>query len=242
MKKLGLFITLILVCSVNTSAQQAPDRATMLREIDSLRAQLKLREEAFLAPSAEDRTAFAEYLGAPNSGLIRLLPREDYDNNKHLTLRGGGAYYSFARLTHEYGYGSDIELQMGYLSVGFAGADYGMLGMIGDVPLESVTLESPGLETLLSHVPPTSLPKARLEQRRTSAGFEVENIKYSSRVLAAVNKTYILRSINYDDSDVLVAFRVLRQDTDGSLIIGWKMLKKYPVPKLERTQSEAEGN
>lgn len=242
MKRSVLLITLMLVCSGSTSAQQASDRASMLREIDSLRSQLNARETAFLEPSTEDRAAFAEYLNAPNSGLIRLLPREEYDNNKHLVIRGGGAYYSFSRLTHEYGYGSDIELQMGNLSVGFAGADYGMLAMLGDVPLESVTLELPELEFLSSYVPPTSLPKARLEQRRTSNGIEMENIRYSRHLPATVNKTYILRSINYDTSDVLVAFRILRKDTDGSLIIGWKLLKKYAVPKLDRNQSDSGEN
>jgi hypothetical protein len=47
-----------------------------------------------------------------------------------------------------------------------------------------------------------------------------------------------LRSINYSDSDVLVAFRVLRKDTDGSLIIAWKMLKEYPVPDLARDKAQ----
>jgi len=37
-------------------------------------------------------------------------------------------------------------------------------------------------------------------------------------------------------ADVLVAFRVVRQDTDGSLIIAWKLLQKYPMPKLARNQ------
>jgi hypothetical protein len=234
MKKSIFFITLILLYSINTSAQQASDRDQMLREIDSLRSQLRARENAFLEPSNEDRAAFAEYLAAPNSGLIRLLPREDYDNDKHLTVRGGGAYYSFSRLTHDYNKEPDIEFQRGNLSVGFAGADYGMLAMIGDVPLESVTLESPNVEFLSSYAPPTLLPKVRVEQERTSRGIEAQNVLYISHVPAVVNRTYILRSITFDRSDVLVAFRILRKDTDQSLIIGWKLLKKYPLPKLER--------
>jgi hypothetical protein len=70
-----------------------------------------------------------------------------------LTIRGGGAYYSFTRLTHEYGLGSDIELQpvptndfvappiaeYDFLT-GFAGADYGFIVTLGNVPLEKVTL------------------------------------------------------------------------------------------------------
>src|SRR5262249_1579301 len=36
---------------------------------------------------------------------------------------------------------------------------------------------------------------------------------------------------NYEEDDVLVVFRVHRQDTDGSLIIAWKLLKRYPTPQ-----------
>jgi len=50
-----------------------------------------------------------------------------------------------------------------------------------------------------------------------------------------VNTTYLLRSINYVASDVLVAFRVVRKDSDGSIIIIWKLLKNYPRPKLARS-------
>ncbi len=88
------------------------------------------------------------------------------DSKNRLTLRRGGAYYSFTKLTHEYGYGSDISLEMGNLSVGFAGADYGMLASLGDASLDSLTLETPGVSALASYTPPASEPKARIEQRR----------------------------------------------------------------------------
>lgn len=53
-----------------------------------------------------------------------------------------------------------------------------------------------------------------------------------SSLPARVNDTYLLRSISYSESDTLVAFRVVRQDEDGSLIIAWKLLKQYPPPDL----------
>jgi hypothetical protein len=51
---------------------------------------------------------------------------------------------------------------------------------------------------------------------------------------AAAGRTYALRSIVYEESDVLVAFRLLRQDADGSVVLLWKILKKYPKPALKR--------
>ena len=56
---------------------------------------------------------------------------------------------------------------------------------------------------------------------------------YKSRITAIAGNTYALRSIDYDRSDLLVAFKIVRQD-DDSLTLAWKMLKKYPTPRLER--------
>ena len=230
----------LLFLSSNAVWAQSTKRDDLIREIESLRSQLKVREDALLEPSTEDRESFAEFLGQKDTGLIRLLPREEYDYKKKLTINGGGAYYSFSRLTHEYGYGSDISLERGELSVGFAGADYGMMANLGDIPLDDVRVEAPGVEMLASLSPPTLLPKARIEQRRSSEGIQVANILYRSYLPVVINSTYILRSINYDSSDVLVAFRVVRKDTDGSLILAWKMLRKGDVPKLERTATEGQ--
>jgi len=103
-------------------------------------------------------------------GLIRLLPREIFDKPERMTVRGGGAYYSFTRLTHEYGYGSDIELSRDEFSVGFAGADYGMITVLDDATIDSVTLDHPAAQFLAAHKPPVKLTDARVEQKLTSEG------------------------------------------------------------------------
>jgi hypothetical protein len=59
-------------------------------------------------------------------------------------------------------------------------------------------------------------------------------MSYTRRLPAEIGATYILRSISYDRSDLLAALKVVRQDTDGSLIIAWKLLKKFPKPELAR--------
>ena len=128
---------------------QSQSREEVLKAIETKRAELSALEERFLSPSEEDRALYGEFLKQPKTGLIRLLPRETYDSNSRtgskpaMTTRGGGSYYSFTQRTHEYGFGTDIGLERGELKVGFAGADYGMLTSIGDVPLENVSLETP---------------------------------------------------------------------------------------------------
>jgi hypothetical protein len=211
----------------------AQDRAQMLQEIEDLKKQLKAKEKEFLEPAAQDKTAHAAFLSQADTGVIRLLPREAYQNK--LLINGGGAYYSFPRLTHEYGHGSDISLEQGYLSVGFAGYDFGFLLNLGNVPIEAVNLEYKGVEFLANYTPPSIEPEIREQQRASSRGVQANGFAYQNRIVARKGNTYILRSINYRDSDVLVALRITRQDTDGSLILLWKILKEFPVPQAARS-------
>jgi hypothetical protein len=214
---------------------QSVDRAALENEIRGLVGELKDTEQQFLAPSAKDREKYAEFLSQPDTGLIRLLPREVFQDK--LTIQGGGAYYSFARLTHEYGYGSDIELQQNRFSVGFAGADFGFLTRLGKVAIEEVTLDHPAAQFLLTFTAPTAEPGARDQQKRAAAGFDVNGFTYKDSVPFKRKNSYLLRSIGYRVSDLLVAFRIVTQDDDGSVVIVWKILKKFPVPQLTVTQA-----
>lgn len=234
-----LTLGLMLLAATNAFAQKS-SREELLSQIQSKRAELEALEKQFLAPSEKDRMTYSAFLNKTDRGLIRLLPREVYESQvyrnqkKGLTINGAGAYYSFTRLTHEYVYGSDISLDSNYLSVGFAGVAYGMLLNLGDVPLEGVTIDVPNAHFVATYHPPSFEPDIRVEQRRFSQGTAVDDVVYKNRVPLEVNNTFLLRSISPDESDVLVAFRVVRKDTDGSAIIVWKLLKKYPKPEFAR--------
>ena len=172
----------------------------------------------------------------PDTGLIRLLPREAFDQFPgkpgKLTIRGGGSYYSFVRLTHEYGYGSDIQLEQNYLSVGFAGADYGIMTMLDEVPLENVTPELPAVAFLLGYKPPREDAAASQEGRSFWPEKSLDGLSYSRRLPVKVNGTYLLRSISFNNSDVLVAFRIVRKDSDDKPHHCLKLCKKFPKTEL----------
>jgi hypothetical protein len=136
----------------------AQDRARAAAKIESLREKLKASEAVLLAPSDEDRKTYADFLARPDMGLIRLLPRGKWDDK--LSMHGGGAYYSFTRLTHEYGRGSDVELAQGQLSVGFAGADFGFMLDLGDVRLEDVSEETEAVRYMASFKTPAAEAEA----------------------------------------------------------------------------------
>lgn len=245
MKKIYLataFIFTLVVSAFSVSAQ-TQSRDDVIKQIEAKRAELAVLEQKVLAVADSDREEFAAFLSQPQTGIIRLLPRETYDGNakRALAIRGGGAYYSFVRKTHEYGYGSDIELAQEQLSAGFAGADYGMLLNLGDVPLEQVANDHAATRALLDYTPPVKEPEVRAVQRKLWQGIELSGITFKDRILAKVSNTYLLRSISVDRSDILVVFRVVRQDTDGSLIIVYRVLKTFPKPTMERTPI-TEGN
>lgn len=225
-----LILTALLVSFVlvTDSSGQGDSRDQRLREYNQLRTQLSSMEADILRPSQADLDLACE------QGLqaIRLLPREKYENA--LTIRGGGAYYSFARATHEYGRGSDIELQRGHLSVGFAGADYGFIVELGDVEIAPILKHSPAVRFLLEYKPPRGETAIRSEQVR-SRGFEEAGFRYSNRVPAVVGRSYALRSINFSSSDVLILFRIVREDADGSLVIFFKLLENFGAREIERT-------
>jgi hypothetical protein len=234
----SVFVAILSALSMSVFAQ-TESRDDVLKQIEAKRAELAALEKRFLAPSEEDRAAFAEFLGQPDTGLIRLLPREVFDKDSKLTIRGGGAYYSFNRLTHAYGYGSDIELQQGHLMVGFAGADYGMLVKVGDGPVDTITLDHPSVRFLSAYSAATEEPQARLEHRRFATGTTIDGLPVKSRLPVEIDTTFVLRSINYNNSDLLLAFKVIGKDPDGSVTLLWKLLKKYPKPELARTNQAA---
>lgn len=229
-----LSFLIILVASPAVFAQST-NRDQAITEIDALRAQIKAREKVLLAPSEEDRLAYAEFLQQPDTGLIRLLPREKYDGK--LTVRGGGSYYSFHKLTHEYGDPSDIGLEQNSFLVGFHGADFGYFCVLGDVPLETVTLDHAGVQFLATYAPPSIEAEVRKVASRAYLDMRVGDFVYKNRVPVTTNTTYLLRSISFGDADSLVAFRVIRQDADGSVILLWKMLKRFPTPQLVRDKT-----
>ena len=225
---------------------QETDRSKLLEEIVSLQNQLKnvtdpiqkatlegelkVKELVFLQPASEDFAANSAALAQPDTGLIRIMPREGFDGV--LLTRGGGAYYSFIRLTHEYGYGSDLSLEQRNFRVGFAGADFGFLVTLGDADFGAVTIDHPGVKYLANFAAPILETEAREQYQRSGVGFQENGFFYRYAVTANVNTTYALRSVGYGDSDTLVVFRVTRQDSDGSLIILWKLLKRFATPQL----------
>src|SRR5205085_6794958 len=116
---------------------------------------------------------------------------------KNVTVRGGGAHYSFTRLTHDYGDGSDIEFAEGNFLSGFAGQDIGLFANLGDVPLDSISLKIPAAMTLATSPATGQQPQARQERQRLANGGELGGVAVKRMLPAQLNSTYLLRTIKY---------------------------------------------
>lgn len=200
--------------------------------IESMYNTIKAKEKAYLDVSPTDYKDYPDYVGQKDRGVIRLLPRDQFDGK--LSVRGGGAYYSFNSLTHDYGYGSDIEFttynSKPEISVGFAGCDFGYILDLGNADLSDINEFTSGMKYLWNFMPAKLEPEIRPQQRE-SHNLKKDGYTYENRKEITVGNTYAIRSINFGDpaygSDILVAVKILRLDKDGSAILAWKKLKSF---------------
>jgi len=205
-------------------------------------SKLNAKERMLLATYPDDQKKYAEFLRQPGTGLFRLLPRESKDivnveslksGDGILPIKGWGAYYSYSKLRHELDEWSEIGLQNGTFLVGFARRSLGFVGSLGDVPLEAVTLDSKEVSYLHTLVPSTAYQEIIAQGDESIRRLRAGGFLYSSTIAALADNTYVLRSTTSGKADLLVAFRVIREDADGSLHILWKKLASYPVTTLK---------
>ena len=192
-------------------AQSSTDRGRLLDEIELLRNEISNKEQQLLSPAPEDAAKFQSFLAEPDTGLIRLIPREVYD--RRLIISGGGAYYSFTELTHEYGRGPDISLERNRFSVGFAGLDWGsrlcqirQLNRLVWKPMPSGS--PPSSET------PQAEAEVRSWQRLSGQGFSRNGVGYKRAVTLLITK---MRSQRLTSNGELVNTAAVPLLIDGNL-------------------------
>jgi len=221
---LSLLAALIFVSGIDAGQTDRAAGTTVQSSTDRHAAQ----EELLLAPSPEDKIKYEPFLKSPDTGLCRVVPREKAEDP---AIRGNGSNYSFLRLTHEYGFGSEIGLENGRLYTSFGGTDLGFISSIGDVPIDGVDLSQPAAKFLVSYRPPETEQAAKDEQQSLLDGIEGGGCVFRRSAAAQTNTTYIMRAIEYGRSDVVATFRVVREDTDGSLTMLWRILQRFPTPE-----------
>ncbi len=226
MKRLLVAVFLLMVMNTLLFPQEAL-REQKLRQIADLNDQINKIVEELLQPSPADVKA-AESEGVK---VFRIMPREIYAR-RIIMPQEGGAFYSFTTGSHDYQKTSQILLEGNSLQTGFAGADYGLMADLGNLILLGVGPEIPEVNFLLKYKAPTNILDARVEQQKRG-NYPVDNFVLRARLPVSVGHSYVLRAISFGRADVLVALKVMRKDTDGSLIIFWKPLAEFEKPELD---------
>jgi hypothetical protein len=225
-------------------ARATPEPSPLERDALDLEQLTKLVQQSAdreLAIPSEDLEDLGALFNEPDTGVVKLYGRPDA--LEKVGIRGGGAYFDFVRRDQQYGYGSDVGLREGQLQTGFAGANYGLflrLGRLQDLPrLFNASEDIPPAELakplheawrqLWQYQPPSEMKEIRAHQRE-ARGRVLAGVPVSEKAAVERGGCYLLRSIQIDRHDILVALSVRKILADRSCLLLWKILQHYDTP------------
>jgi hypothetical protein len=212
-----------------------------------------------LAPRQEELEAFRPLLETPSTGIFRLRPDIGCFRNPAV-LRAdekcadaipGSSHYSFRRKRYMPEALSDIRLQNGFIVSDGALAQSVMV-RLGDLPVEGVGFQTPGLGFLREYSPSDRVETLQNDFVRFFNGVEEGGFEYRVAHRAEVGITYALRVVALrgsiyrqttrgfrydvlaDDTriDILVVFRVVHRDDDGTLTLVFRELERKRSPRI----------
>lgn len=223
-----------------------------------------------MEPSPEVKAEYKDLLKQPRTGIFRIFPASECDEWRIVRVDGACQDHVPGGSSNTFRPGSstpDIRYINGSF---FADGFFSLLIMteLGSIPIDSVGLDTEGVEFLNSFEPKVTHRGASDQVRAIVSGIEAAGRTYSNNVDAKLGTTYALRIVAYRNEnnleskidpekdanikelegfwlirqdrryDVLIAFRVVREDANGSLTIVWKELtrKKSPIINFARNE------
>jgi hypothetical protein len=231
--------------------------------------ELKIEEKRIkdlIAPHPEDLEKHKNFLLLPRTGLFRLFP--DFDCEEKYIVRTGGNCENFIPGTSTYSFRQkDYQLQtpLKFYDIKLKGGDLvsreflsqGILTELGDVQLESITLDSNGIKFLNDFKPESKNSEVKKQFLQIANSIPSGGYIYTKSLAAKENMTYALRIIAYrvpwnlsqrnelkdiriralaegwvseKRDDLTIAFRIIRKETDGNITILWKELRRQKPP------------
>ena len=204
---------------------------------------------------------YKEFLKQKKTGLVRLLNTADCVNNSKVVdvsesctssiLPGSGASFSFRVRNYRMPDLADITLKGNIISSD-GGWQHTIFVEVGEIGLDTISLQTRGLQYLNNIQPAHDYKSARKMDTNLSNSVMRDGFIYTNRALVRENGVYIIRSVAYNGKllkfiggqalnvlafdkrkDVIVAFKVVKIDADGSVTILWKQLAEKNSPKIE---------
>jgi hypothetical protein len=242
-------------------------RLTILhRYADPLYRKPTKDELQLVAPDPSLYERYRNVLTRPNTGLFKLVPDAGCAENSKVVAAsevcmkfgfpGAGNSYSFRTKSYRIRKLADLTFSDSHFII-TGTLTHGVLVSLGDVPLESISLQSAGLKYLIEFQPATGFKSANTLNESLGNGVRVDGFLYTRSLSAVENNTYALRSIAYRGRvmtavkgvpyneldfdrrrDIVVVFRVVQKDADGSITILWSQIADKESPKIKPERDE----
>jgi len=223
-----------------------------------------------LAPSTQLVAKYSGFLKMPNTGVFRLVPDAGCSPNIKVvsakeeclkySMPGAGNSYSFRTENYRIRHLADLTYEGDALQVTGVFM-HGFMAKLGDLPIESVGLASPGLKFVTEFRPSTNFTELVGIDSAFRKGIEVGGYRYSMSLPAEPDATYIYRGVayrgkvlrsadgirynelDYDDrEDVIVAFRIVGKAEDKSITVVWRLLAEIEPPKIKIPSQNSNGD
>jgi len=222
----------------------------------------------FLKLDQNDLRKYAEFLKQRNTGMFKLAARAGCSEHANVIvvspecpnpkIPGAGGSYSFRVKNYRIPRLADITFDGRSLIA--KGALVGAIFVnVGDIPLERIRLNTKGVGFLAEFEPSKKADEAFESVKKFVRGVESQGFIYGRGVFIGEKTTFALRSIayrgkqlkevagvvynelNFDKRrDIIVAFRIVRKDVDGTITILWKELQDMKSPKLSMPRNKKE--
>lgn len=262
----------------NAEVDRSADlRRKRLKDTIPTKADKKALEE-LRAPGPEDLLLYKDFLTQKNTGIFKLFP--NLGCNLGRVVRADGecenavlesSTYSFSR--NDY-LGTELIWKDGtFVSDSFLSQN--ILIPIGNVDIESVSLNLPQAKFLVDFEPERTSQKAKEQFWQIAKKVNVNGFVYGKIAKVSNSETYLMRIIPYQITnslkqsldkaiyqaymkgdysnrelgfyglynhdkrrDKIIAFKIVRTDTDGAITILWKELADKKPPTIEFEKNE----
>ena len=119
-----------------------------------------------------------------------------------------------------------------------------LVSEIGNINLDEVTLKSPISDFLNDFQPSKSKTEFEQQLKILEKGVVHNGYFYSTLVPVKINSAYVFRSIAFSPvrkfrgghfwhQDLIISFKIIGLEDDGSIIFIWKKLREKSAPYIE---------
>lgn len=228
--------------------------------VDAAIAEIYDRARKKLAPTADEKQIYADFLKQPNTGLVRIaapvncrivdVTQPDQECYNHY-IPGSALSFSFRRGDYTHHAYSDLKRVNGdFVLTGTY--VLGFITSIGDVPIESITQDNVLVTDLNKFVPADDINEVAGQEYDINKGLKIGDLTYRKSTSIREHTTYLLRSVAYrarffnlpksdakrgsldedERVDVTIVFRVVRKGPDDNYLLLWKEIARIQSPLL----------